>query len=553
MIAWRLTSLAGLDLHVRRVAALVAAVAFAVHPVRVEAVAWASAFPYVLSTAALLLAFSMYVRRDPKSSTSLLVLALAAYAVSLLIRPIAIAFPIVLLAADVYPLRRHIDGRVLIEKLPFAALALAAVVVESQAREMASLQDVGIGARLTIAAMAPFTYLARTVFPVQLAPLDPLPIAPAMAWQRFGLSVAGLVTMAAFVWRTRGRWPALALASIGYVLFLAPIVGLTPSGVQATADRYMYLPGVVVALLVGIAVARVWPANRFAIVPSFLTLAIVAALGVLTWRQTRWWHDSITLWTRAADLDPRNDIATYNLAIALADSGREDDAIGRYEQTLRIVPDHTLARRNLSALEARRAEREADRLADAGRLIEAEQEYSRALDVDSTRLHARAARGIVLTRLGRAGEALADLRAAFDANVHDAPVLNAFAFSLTATGQFAEAAAVLSRGVDRYPDDVDLAHNLARLLATAPDARVRDGPRALRLALTVRERTGGNDPRALDTLAAAYAATNQMDLARATADVAVARARQMGDAELATEIVAHARTYTKTSTLRARP
>src|SRR5439155_88982 len=160
----RLTSLAGLDLHVRRVAALVAAVAFAVHPVRVEAVAWASAFPYVLSTAALLLAFSMYVRRDPKSSTSLLVLALAAYAVSLLIRPIAIAFPIVLLAADVYPLRRHIDGRVLIEKLPFAALALAAVVVESQAREMASLQDVGIGARLTIAAMAPFTYLARTVF-----------------------------------------------------------------------------------------------------------------------------------------------------------------------------------------------------------------------------------------------------------------------------------------------------------------------------------------------------------------------------------------------------
>src|SRR5206468_11225555 len=147
-------------------------------------------------------------------------------------------------------------------------------------------------------------------------------------------------------------------------------------------------------------------------------------------------------------------------------------------------------------------------------------------------LHARTPPGIVLTRLGRATEAASELRAAYDANVQDPPVLNAFAFSLMETGQFAEAAAVLTRAVQRYPEDIDLTHNLARLLSTAPDVRLRDGQRALRLALTVRDRTGGTDPRALDTLAAAYAATDQIELARITADRAAARARELGDVAL---------------------
>src|SRR5204863_8138813 len=100
-------------------------------------------------------------------------------------------------------------------------------------------------------------------------------------------------------------------------------------------------------------------------------------LAMLTWHQTQYWKDSISLWTRAADIDPRNDIATYNLASALAEAGREDEAIGRYEQTLRLVPDHDLARQNLAILQAARAEREADRLAEAGRQDEASDQYSR--------------------------------------------------------------------------------------------------------------------------------------------------------------------------------
>src|SRR5262245_42618204 len=206
------------DARARRGAAAAAAIVFAVHPVRVEAVAWASAFPYVLSTAALLGSFLLYLHGR-------LAFAIAAFAIALLVRPAALAFPLVLLAVDVYPLGRRIDRHLLLEKVPFALLAAAAGIAELRAREIASVQEVGVGARLTMAVTAPFVYLARTVFPVGLSPLDPLPIAPTVDAVRLGLGAAGLVAVAFFVWRLRRRTPALATGAIACVLLLAPVVG----------------------------------------------------------------------------------------------------------------------------------------------------------------------------------------------------------------------------------------------------------------------------------------------------------------------------------------
>ena len=212
--------------------------------------------------------------------------------------------------------------------------------MESHAREIATLQEVGVGARMTMAATAPFIYLGRTVVPTHLSPLDPLPIQPALEWWPLLLGLGGLTTIAVAAWKLRSRWPALAVASIAYVTTLAPVVGLTPSGLQATADRYMYLPGVIVSLFLGAAAARLRPTRRLGLAVSLIGLAVLAALAGLTRQQTLWWHDSIALWTRAADLDPRNDVATYNLAIALADGGgktRRSAATNRRCDSCRIT------------------------------------------------------------------------------------------------------------------------------------------------------------------------------------------------------------------------
>src|SRR5262249_15443053 len=206
------------------------------------------------------------------------------------------------------------------------------------------------------------------------------------------------------------------------------------------------------------------------------------------------------------------------------------------EQTLALVPDHNLARENLAILKAAAAERSADRLAASGSTREALDEYARALAFDPKRAHARAARGMLLTGRGQLREAALELRKALDAGVKNEEVSNALAFALSQTGEVAQAVDVLSGAMAAHPESVNLKHNLARLLATAPDPDVRDGPRALRLALEVCEQTADRDPRALDTLAAAYAAAGRVDVARATAVHAAALARPPRERETAAQL-----------------
>jgi protein O-mannosyl-transferase len=522
----------------RRAAGLFAGLLFALHPAVVEPVAWASAFPYVLSLLALLLSFLAYICGRPKTS-------LALYAASSLTRATALGYPIVLLIADRFALdrRREDLGTRIVEKTPFVAVAALMAVAEWLSRDVTSLREIGVAARLAMAAAAPFVYLWRTLWPVALSPLYVLPIDPSSESMPLALALAGLAAVSAFAWSMRRRWPIVAIGWTLYLALLAPVAGFTPTGLQATADRYMYVPGVVVAVVAGLAIGRAATTRGAGAAAIIAATTAAVALGVLTWTQAQYWNSSTTLWTRVAALDARNDVATYNLAVALADSGRDDDAIAWYERTLALVPDHDLARRHLAILRATQTERRADQLATAGRAGEAAAEYARALALDPKRSHSRAARGMLMMKRGQFREAAADLELAVDAGVTDEEVHNALAFALLQTGDAGRAVTVLERAVASHPDSVNLKHNLARLLATAADPAVRDGSRAVELALDVCARTGNADPRALDTLAAAYAAAGRFESARAAAIRAEARARELGDGDTAAEIASHARSY----------
>lgn len=485
----------------QQIVAIVAALAFAIHPMRVEVVAWASAFPYALSLAWLLGSTLAYLRYADADTTPArrpaFAVSLFCYACSLLSRSIALAFPFVLLVLDVYPLRRRHRW---LEKLPFLGLALVAAVAEATSRESTGLEEVGVGARLTAAVSTPFLYLARMIWPIGYSPLEARPLQPEAEWLPMLLGVAGLGLVSFAVWRARHRWPLLAAGWAAFVLLLVPAIGLTPSGQQSVANRYAYFPGVAVSFVVG---------GLFSLPGTQLTrrsltaVALVAlcALSATTRREISWWRDSVTLWTRALAIDPSNDIATFNLAVAFDEAGRRDEAIARYEQTLVLIPDHVPARNALANL--------------------------------------RASRGVALVRNGQFNEAASDLRAALAQRPADLTLINSLSFALVQTGQAKEAVEILKQGLKSHADNDDLAHNLARLLATSPDPSVRDGALALRLAMAVRSRTGGRDPRVLDTLAAAYAAAGQSEAARRTSIEAIALASQLGQPELADEIRRH--------------
>lgn len=523
-------------------AALAAALLYGLHPLRVEPVAWISALPYTLALALALAALLAYFVAASRASAPWWIASLMLYAASLGARPVALGFPLVLLVVDTGLLKR--GPRASVAKVwPFAVVAMMAAAVESVARGP-GLNDTPWLYRLQSAAVAPFVYLWHAMVPVALTPLDALPIEPVASPVTLLVALLALVGASVATWTWRHRWPGVSAAWAAYLALLAPAAGLVPSGLQVTADRYTYLPGVVVALVAAGAGAR-WAAGRHGrarlVTVAFLVVAVASSLA--SRRALASWSDAVSLWTRVVSLEPADDVGLYNLGAALAAEGRNEEAAARYQQVLALRPDHADARANLDRLDAARLEHEGNGLATTGDLAAAATRYQQAIALDPQRTHSQGALGMALASLGRVGEAVPVLREAIRLGTDDPAVPNALGVLLLQSEQAREARAVFEAALAKHPDDIGLAHNLARLLATGRVIEPRDATVALQLAGAVVETTGNRDPRALDTLAAALAANGRLAEAATINARAAALAATQGDRELAVQITARGRAY----------
>lgn len=515
--------------------ALGAAALFALHPLRVEPVAWASALPYLLSFAPLLASVFAWIVWLRGGAPSWLAASAALFAVSQLARVTAPLLPFVLLALSRLDpqARPRTLGAVTRALVPFALIAVPLAAAEASARVVESVADVGLANRVAWALTHPALYLWRTLAPVALTTLDTLPRVPHPDWGRTLVAVAASVAAVAVTWRVWSPRAALAVWG-GYLALLAPVVGLFPSGLQVTADRYTYGPAIILSVALGVAVSALGRQRTRAVLLAAAFLAVV--LGVSARAQTAYWHDSIGLWTRALTLDADSDVARYNLALALIEAGRTDEAVPQLEQLVAQIPDHDLGRQRLAALLADRAQRGGDEAASAGRLTEAVDAYSRALQHDPSRIRARVNRGMALVQLGEPARAAADLEAGGAGTSDDPALAGALALAWSEAGRASEAIGLLRRLHDRQPTNMSVAMNLSRLLLTAAPASVRDPRAALELAAGVNDATGGRDPRVLATLAEALAATGQRDEAAKAWDVAIAVATESGDPALAADL-----------------
>jgi Flp pilus assembly protein TadD len=150
---------------------------------------------------------------------------------------------------------------------------------------------------------------------------------------------------------------------------------------------------------------------------------------------------------------------------------------------------------------------------------------------------------MALFQAGRFDEALPALEMAHEAGGSHPEISSALAALRNARGDPAGAVRVLEEGLSRFPEDVGLAGNLARLLATRGDLFPGRTDEAVRLAREVVARTEGRDPRALDTLAIALARAGSREEARELFDLARRRASDLGWTDLAEEIASHARAF----------
>jgi tetratricopeptide (TPR) repeat protein len=337
--------------------------AFAIHPLQVQAVAWVAERKTVLSALfglASLCAYLEAVAKEPKAAwvsrmwwctTALF------FALSLLAKPMTVGLPLVLLALDFYPLRRHsVSGwrSLLKEKLVLlgfsAGSCLVTLVGPMQDRSLIAFEHVGIGLRLLEGTHAAIFYFEKLVWPAWLSPYYP----PAdEGWPSHGeLLAAGIVFLVisvVIVWYRR-RAPAAITAWVAYVALLLPVSGLIQAGShEVVADRYVYLAMLPALLLLASALMWVW--NRLGTLGHWALLALLGCellfFGYRTRGQISAWRNDETLWSAVLERFPESSKAKCNLAMAMARQGRFEDALPLARESARATPNYWLPRATL--------------------------------------------------------------------------------------------------------------------------------------------------------------------------------------------------------------
>jgi len=435
------------------VAAAVVALGFALHPLRVESVAWVTERRDVLSLFFLLLTVLAYLRRvdarPAKASRKWLALSLGCFVLSLLSKAWGMTLPVVLLILDAYPLRRFTSqrdtpSRIVAEKLPFLVLAGAAMVIavrgQFAAGEMRTLAQYGIMARTMQSAYGLVFYLWKTLVPLNLSPVYPLrpdfdPTAPF-----YVLCALAVVATTLVLIRLRHRWPWALSAWAGYVVIASPVLGFVQSGPQIVADRYTYVACLPWALLVGAALLRLASDRRPPVV--VVLAAILVMLGALTFRQTRVWTNGFTLWDHALHIDPTNYVANVNRGWLQMHRGDLDGALAYYDAALRSNPRFADAYRNRGFVRHTR-----------GDLQGAIADYTTSFEFDPTHAITYFNRGLARHTLGDADGAIADYSMALQARAPNPQAYSNRAQLRRQRGDLAGATADFEKALQVAPSD----------------------------------------------------------------------------------------------------
>jgi protein O-mannosyl-transferase len=488
--------------------AFVAAV-FAIHPLRVESVAWIAERKDVLSGLCFMLTLLVYVyyTRVPSLRRYLGVALLLL--LGLMSKPMLVTVPFVLLLLDYWPLARIKDQfwKRVLEKIPLIALSTVSSIITFlvQKGAVGGTEELPILERINNAVVSYVLYVWQMLWPVNLAVFYPHPENRLALWEIIScLLFLSCITVVATA--LRKQRPYLITGWLWYLGMLVPVIGLVQVGWQGRADRYTYLPqiGLYIAATWGVADVTTLYRHQRTIL-STTAILVIGSLSWCAWLQTSYWRDSETLFRHALAVTTNNDVAKNNLGIVFLGQGKLDEAISHLQAAVDLRPGNSPAHENL-----------AKALLQKGQVAEALIHYRKLLELQPDNIEVHNIVGTVLVQQGEIKDGVEEWQ----------------------------------KVLAIQPDNGNAMSNLAWVFAASPDQSLRDGPKAVELAEQALRLSGGRIPILFRTLAAAYAESGRFPEAIQTAQQGIELANSQGNPGLATELKGNIALYQERQPLR---
>jgi protein O-mannosyl-transferase len=573
---------------------------FALHPVQVESVAWISELKNTLSGAFFFCSILVYLRFDERRTAFSYVGSLVLFILGLLCKTAIAPLPAII-AVIVWWKRERIRLRHdLLPVMPFFVLGLLAgsftalferIFVGAAGSEF----QLSILQRCLIAGRDFWFYLFKLVWPAKLTFIYPRWSVSGAVWWQY-LFPIGMLLVLAYAWHLRSRSRGLLAATLIFLGLLLPALGFIdvfPFLYSFVADHFQYLacaaPLTLFATGLTVGLDRLAPAAKKFLGPA-VSVCLLSALGLLSWRQAHDYRDVETLWRttiarnpscwmaysnlgsflsgmgltdeaiqnfrRALELRPEQTKDRNNLGKALLQQGRFTEGMKEFQAALRISPNDPVTENNIGAAylqkddvenaldHLRKAVREGPRNADAyinfGNALLKKRDfdaaiaaYSATLELPFDQAESHYSIANALRQKGENGDAILHYQLAIQLRPDYVDAHNNLANALRQQERIGEAIQEYQAALKYRPQFLLAQNNLAWILATAADSRLRNGSKAVELAEKAVLATNANDPIFLHTLAAAYAENGEFEKAVAAAQDSLAIAHANGLTSLA--------------------
>lgn len=555
------------------------AAAFALHPLQVESVAWASERKNVLSGFFWLLTMLAYARYAERPGIIRYLPITASFCLGLLSKPMLVTLPFALFLLDYWPLerchRRNLH-RLVFEKVPLFILSAVLCVVTFLSQQGGEVvKKLPLNIRIENAIISYVSYIGKMIYPSRLAAFYPHPLASLPIWKPIVYFLILIVILIVFLYLCR-RKRFLTVGWLWYLGTLVPVIGLVQVGTQAMADRYTYLPSIGIFIIVAWGSAELIRRWRYRkAVLGILAGVVLTILFICTRTQVKYWQNNITLFKHGLEVTTNNATMHERYANTIVKEGKFEEALEHYRQALHIRPELVWAHAGMGVV-----------FFEQGKLDEAIECFEAALQLRPNAPFVLNNLGVALEAQGKNDKALESFNRAVQSNP-DYPLsyyniaklktqqkkydqaieyyeaalkrkpywpkayseLGEVYFSI---GDINQAVRYWRRAIELNPNDIKTLNNLAWVLATTEDAKIKNPAEAIKYAERIVALLGPyQQPVFLDTLAIAYASAGNFSKAIKVTEDAIKLCEAAGKKEAAEkmrgrlELYKSGRTYRK--------